>query len=237
MKPVPLLAGVLLFWAAAPGLAAGPRLGLAIAPAIVHGGDLRPDLEEPMQEAIAEMLSWEASLIPSIRVIDPVLLQTNLEKNDWSTRTDLSEIEIEDGRTASRQLDADAVILTRFVHQAGLVQWQIAVAYRKETKDMSQRLSGNSRENDFLLQIRRRTLAFLDTLGVEVPPSAHQIVASRGSVSWDALVEYASGIRDQKLGKSDDALRHLRDASRSAPFLPSLQVRLKKLEKELQTSR
>lgn len=237
MKIVPLLVGAALLWSAAPAPAAGTRLGLAIAPAIVRGGDLSSDLEQPMQEAIAEMLSWEASLIQTIRVIDPVALRTSLEKNGWSGRTDLTDTEIEEGRTASRQLDADAVVFTRFVHAAGMVDWQVALAYRRETKDLSQRLAGRSREDDFVVQIRQRALAYLDTLGIQVPPAAYQIVRTRGNVGWEALREYAMGIRDQDAGKNEEALRHLREALRRAPFLPSLQVRLKKLEMELQSSR
>ena len=237
MKPVQILVGAMLVLSISPAAAAGARIGLAIAPAIVHGGDLSSDLEHPMQEAIAEMLSWEASLIQSVRVIDPVLLNTNLEKSGWSGRTDLTETEIEDGRNASRQLDADAVLLTRFVHSAGMVDWQVALAYRRETKDLSQRLSGRSREDDFILQIRQHALTYLDTIGVKVPPAAYQIVNSRGNVGWEALREYAMGIRDQEAGKNEEALRHLNEALRRAPFLPSLQVRLKKLEMELQTSR
>lgn len=237
MRTVPLFVGALLALSIAPAEAAGARFGLAIAPAIVRGGDLSSELEQPLQEAIAEMLSWEASLIQSVRVIDPVLLQNSLEKNGWSGRTDLSDTEIEEGRTASRQLDADAVLFTRFVHSAGMVDWQVALAYRRETKDLSQRLSGRSREDDFIMQIRRRALTYLDTLGVKVPASAYQIVDSRGKVTWEALREYAMGIRDQKAGKNEEGLRHLQEALRRAPFLPSLQVRLKKLEMELQTSR
>jgi hypothetical protein len=212
-------------------------VGLAIAPAVVKGGDLSSDLEGPMQEAIAEMLSWEASLIQTVRVIDPVLLQNQLEKSGWSGRTDLTDTEIEEARTASRQLDADAVLLTRFSHAAGMVDWQVALAYRRDTKDLSQRLAGRSREDDFLVQIRRSALIYLDTLGIKVPASAYQVLESRGKVGWEALREYAMGIRDQKAGRDEEALRHLREAQRRAPFLPSLQVRLKKLEMELQSSR
>ena len=235
MKPIRLLAGALVLLGSAVG-AAPTRVGVAIAPTIVRGGDLSTDLEQPLQEAIAEMLSWEASLISSLRVVDPALLQKSLEKSGWSEKTDLSETEIEEGRTASRQLDADAVLLTRFVHQAGVVDWQVALAYRRETKDLSQRLSGRSREDEFLVQIRQRALAYFDTLGVKVPSAAYQIVQSRGNVPWEALREYAMGIRDQKADKDEEALRHLREALRRAPFLPSLQVRVKKLEAQLQTS-
>ncbi len=118
-----------------------------------------------------------------------------------------------------------------------MVDWQVALAYRRETKDLSQRLSGRSREDEFLVQIRQRALAYFDTLGVKVPPAAYQIVQSRGNVPWEALREYAMGIRDQKADKDEEALRHLREALRRAPFLPSLQVRVKKLEAQLQTSR
>ena len=236
MKPIRLLAGALLLLGSTV-VAAPNRVGVAIAPTIVRGGDLSTDLEQPLQEAIAEMLSWEASLIPSLRVIDPVLLQSSLEKNGWSGRRDLSETEIEEARTASRQLAAGAVLLTQFVHQSGVVDWQVALAYRRETKDLSQRLSGRSREDEFLVQIRQQVLAYFDTLGIQVPPAAYQIVRSRGNVPWEALREYAMGIRDQKAGKDEEALRHLREALRRAPFLPSLQVRAKKLEAQLQTSR
>lgn len=213
------------------------RTALAIAPAIVKGGDLTSDLLQPMQEAIAEMLSWEASMVPTIRVIDPVPLQTALEKGNWSSRTDLAEPEVEDARTASRQLDADAVVLTRFVHQGRSVEWQVALGYRRETQDLSYKLSGRSREDEFVQKIREQALVMMDTLGVKVAPAAKQMVATRGKVSWEALVEYASGIRDQKALRNEDAFRHFQEASRKAPFLPSLQVRQKKLEMELQSTR
>ena len=213
------------------------QLRLAIAPAIVKGGDLPTDLVEPMQEVVAEMLSWEASLVQAIKVVDPALLQVALEKNGWSTRSELSDSEIEEARTASRQLDGDAVVLTRFVHQGATVDWQVALGYREETMDKSQRISGTSREDEFVQKIREQALNLIDTLGIKVPPAARQMVTSRGKVSWEAMEEYASGIRDQKQGKREDALRHLREAAKRAPFLPSLQVRLKKLEAEMQTSR
>lgn len=213
------------------------QLRLAIAPAIVKGGDLPTDLLEPMQEVVAEMLSWEASLVQVIKVVDPSLLQTALEKNGWDTRTEITDSEIEEARTASRQLDGDAVVLTRFMHQGSMVDWQVALGYRQETLDKSQRISGTSREDEFVQKIREQALNLIDTLGVNVPATARQMVASRGKVGWEAMVEYASGIRDQKEGKREDALRHLREAARRAPFLPSLQVRLKKLEAEMRTSR
>lgn len=213
------------------------QMRLAIAPAIVKGGDLPSDLVEPMQEVLAEMLSWEASLVPTIKVVDPSMLQASLEKNGWSERTDLTETEIEEARAASRILDADAVVLTRFLHQGPMVDWQVALGYREETVDKSRKLSGASREDEFVQKIREQALDLLDTLGVKVPASAKQVVSSRGKVSWEAMLEYATGIRDQRDGKQEDALRHLREAVRRAPFLPALQVRLKRLEAEMQTSR
>ncbi len=237
MKPFQFLVLVALLGLASASMANGRRIALAIAPAIVKGGDLASDLVGPMQEVIAEMLSWEASMVPSVRVIDPAPLQVALEKNGWSGRTDLSETEIEDARTASRQLDADAVVLTQFVHEGRQVNWRTALGYRRETQDLSLRLSGKGREDDFVQQIRTQALLMLDTLGVKVPPAAKQMVSTRGAVSWEALVEYATGLRDQKMGRNDEALRHLQEASRRAPFLPSLQVRFKKLQAEMQSSR
>lgn len=237
MKRFQLLASIIFLGFVATASAGEKRTALAIAPAIVKGGDLSSDLVQPMQEAIAEMLSWEASLVPAIRVIDPTPLQTALEKSNWSSRTDLAEPEIEDARTASRNLDADAVVLTRFVHEGRSVEWQVALGYRRETQDLSYKLSGRSREDEFVQKIREQALVMMDTLGVKVAPAAKQMVATRGKVSWEALVEYASGIRDQKALRNEDALRHFQEATRRAPFLPSLQVRQKKLELELQTTR
>jgi len=232
-----MIALFLSFSLAGSAFAGGDRIGLAIAPGIVKGGDLAPDLVLPMQEAVGEMLSWEASMVPNVRVIDPSSLGVVLEKLGWSARTDLGGTEIEDARTASRQLDADAVVLTRFVHDGRSVQWQVALGYRRETKDLSLQLSGRSGEDEFVQKIRDRALTLLDSLGAKVPPSAHAIVNSRGAVTWEAMVEYATGIRDQKAGRTDEALRHLQEASRRAPFLPALQVRLKKLQLETQSTR
>ncbi|MEK7393990.1 MAG: hypothetical protein AAB214_15625 [Fibrobacterota bacterium] len=237
MKRIQILALFLSFTFAGSAYAGADRVGLAIAPGIVKGGDLAQDLVEPMQDVVGEMLSWEASMVPNVKVVDPAMLSAALEKVGWSGRTDLTRTEIEDARTASRQLDADAVVLTRFVHDGRSVQWQVALGYRRETKDLSLQFSGRSGEDEFVQKIRERALTLLDSLGVKVPPSAHQIVKSRGAVTWEALVEYAAGLRDQKSGRNDEALRHLQEASRRAPFLPALQVRLKKLQQETQSTR
>jgi hypothetical protein len=237
MKRIQLLAVILSFGLSELVLAAPDRIGLAIAPGIVKGGDLPSDLVLPMQEVVGEMLSWEASMVPNLKVVDPVLLGVALEKQGWSNRTDLSRTEIEDARTASRQLDADGVILTRFIHDGRSVQWQVALGYRRETQDLNILLSGKSGEDEFVQKIRDRALVLLDSLGAKVPPAAHAIVNSRGTVTWEAMKEYAMGIRDQKMGRDDEALRHLQEASRRAPFLPALQVRLKKLQMDMQSTR
>jgi len=133
---------------------------------------------------------------------------------------------------SAQQQDADACLILRVVHSAGVVDWKAALAFRDATVDRSVSLDGRSREDDFLLQARRAALGFLDSLHVEVPAAARQAVSDRGRVPWEVLMEYARGMRDQQAGRADDALRHLREASRRAPFLPALQVRLKKLERD-----
>jgi hypothetical protein len=205
---------------------------LGIAPTLVMGGDIPTDLQSPFQTAMAEILSWEASLVPGLKVVDPVQLAAMLEKNGWSSRTDLTGTEVEDARMASRQQDADATIIMQALHAGGAVDWKVALAYRDGTVDKSLFFNGRGREDDFLVQTRRQAITFLDSLGVDVPPAARQMASDRGRVPWEALLEYARGIRDQQAGKTEDALRHLRDANRRAPLLTSLQFRLKKLERD-----
>jgi hypothetical protein len=206
---------------------------LAIAPPLVQDGDLPSDLQSPFQTVLAEILSWEASAVPSVRVVDPSGISTTLDSKGWNTRADLTESEVEDARMAARQQDASAVVVLQVVHSGTDVEWKAALAYRDGTVDKSTRIQGYSREDDFLLDIRRQSIAFLDSLGVEVPDVARQMAASdRGRVPWEALLDYSRGVRDQQSGHIEDALRNLREATRRAPFLPALQYRLKKLERD-----
>lgn len=205
---------------------------LAIAPALVRGGDLPNDLIQPFQKAVAEILSWEASMIPGLKVVDPANLDGLLESRGWSQRSDLNDAEVEDVRSTGRELDATASLAVRIQHLGTSVDWKMVLAYRAGTVDKTFKLSGRSREDDLLLDVRTRTLQYMDSLGLNVPPAARQMVATRGRVPWEALIEYATGIRDQTASRPDDALRHLREAQKKAPFLPALQVRLKTLERE-----
>lgn len=205
---------------------------LGIAPALVTGGDIPSDLQVPFQTAMAEILSWEASLVQGLKVVDPVQLANTLENKGWSSRTDLTGTEVEDARMASRQQDADATIIVQALHSGGVVDWKVALAYRDGTVDKSLYFNGRCREDDFMVQARKQAISFLDSLGVDVPPAARLMATERGRVPWAALLDYARGIRDQQAGKTDDALRYLRDANRQAPMLTSLQFRLKKLERD-----
>lgn len=205
---------------------------LAIAPALLRGGDVPADLVGPFQKAVAEILSWEASLVPSLKVVDPASLEAKLDAQGWSQRTDMTDSDLEDLRGASRELDATAALGVRILHLGPSVEWKLALAYRQGTLDRTLRLEGRSREDEMLQDVRRKTLQFLDSLGMPVPAAARQVVEQRGKVPWEALVEYATGIRDQTAGRGEDALRHLREARQKAPFLPALQVRLKNLERE-----
>jgi hypothetical protein len=212
--------------------AAAYKAVFGIAPPLDVGGDLSSDLVSPFQTAMAEILSWEASLVPGLRVVDPGPLASSLEAKGWSTRTDLTGTEVEDARMAGQQQDADAVIAMQVLHSGNEVNWKIAMAYRQGTDDRSLRFQGVSGEDVFMVQIRQKAISFLDSLGVDVPTAARQMATDRGRVPWEALLEYARGIRDQQAGQIDDALRHLREANRRAPLLTSLQYRLKKLERD-----
>ena len=213
--------------------AAAYKSVLAIAPALVQDGDIPSDLQGPFQTALAEILSWEASAVPGVKVVDPAGINSALDSKGWNSRSDLTESEVEDARMAAHQQDASAVILMRVVHSGAYVDWKSALAYRDGTVDRSMRMQGQAREDDFILQVRRQSISYLDSLGVEVPDLARQMLATdRGRIPWDALMDYSRGVRDQQAGHIDDALRHLRDASRRAPFLPALQYRLKKLERD-----
>lgn len=208
------------------------KVSLAVAPVLLGGGDIPFDLVVPLQTTLAEVLSWEASMIPGVKVADPGPLASVLEAKGWSARRELGGDEVEDVRMAARQQDAEASLVVRALHSPGTVEWKAALAYRVGTVDRAAYVEGVAREDDFLLAARRQALSFFDSLGVPVPPVARQAVNDRGRVPWESLLEYARGVRDQQAGRTEDALRHLRDAYRRAPLLPALQVRLKKLERD-----
>ena len=72
------------------------KLSAGVAPAIV-GGDVDPALAPWTGRPVAEMLSWEISMVQTIRVIDPATL-TQAERLQWVVNVTDNEWKVGDAR-------------------------------------------------------------------------------------------------------------------------------------------
>lgn len=206
------------------------KLSAGVAPAIV-GGDVDPTLAPWTGRAVAEMLSWEISMVQTIRVIDPATLEKQLPA--WGNRTELGADEIDRARDAGRAVDAEAVLVPRLVHNGFEATLQLAVVVRKDMKERLIRLETQGPDDAVLGQLRGQVVNTLDSLGFPVPASMRQMVKTRFTTKWAALLAYGRGLRSLSEGNKEEALRHLRETLTIEPNLSAALVRTRTLEKEL----
>jgi hypothetical protein len=206
------------------------KLSVGVAPSIVTG-DVDPTLAPWAGRAVAEMLSWEISMVQTIRVADPSSVEKGLV--GWEFRTELGAAELDDARTARQQADVEAVLLSRLNRKMGASSLEIAAVVRKNGEDRVVRSSVSGHPDALLGLLRTQVVGSIDSLGISIPASVRQIVASRPSTKWDAILEYGRALRSLSQGNKEDALRSMREALRLDPNLAAALVRTRTLEKEL----
>jgi hypothetical protein len=206
------------------------KLSAGVAPAIV-GGDVDPALAPWTGRAVAEMLSWEISMVQTIRVVDPATLEKQLP--NWGARTELGADELDRARDAGRATDVEAVLVPRVVHNGFEATLQLAVVVRKDMKERVIRLETQGPDDAVLGQLRGQVVNTLDSLGFPVPASMRQMVKTRFTTKWAALLAYGRGLRSLSEGNKEEALRHLRETLTIEPNLSAALVRTRTLEKEL----
>ncbi len=206
------------------------KLSAGVAPAIV-GGDVDPALAPWTGRAVAEMLSWEISMVQTIRVIDPATLEKQLP--GWGARTELGADEIDRARDAGRAVDVEAVLVPRLVHNGFEATLELAVVVRKDMKERLIRLETQGPDDAVLGRLRGQVVNTLDSLGFPVPASLRQMVRNRFTTNCAALLAYGRGLRSLSEGNKEEALRHLRETLTIEPNLSAALVRTRTLEKEL----
>jgi len=206
------------------------KLSAGVTPAIV-AGDVDPSLAPWAGRAVAEMLSWEISMVQTIRVIDPATVEKQLP--GWDMRTELGADELDRARDAGRAVDAEAVLVPWVSHSGFEATLQLAVVVRKDMKERVIRLETRGPDDAVLGQLRVQVVNTLDSLGFPVPAALRQMVKNRFTTKWSALLAYGRGLRSLSEGNKEEALRYLRETLAIEPNLSAALVRTRTLEKEL----
>lgn len=206
------------------------KLSVGVAPSILTG-DVDPSLAPWAGKAVAEVLSWEISMVQTIRVADPVIVEKALQ--GWDYRTELGAAELDDARNARQQADVEALLLSRLDRKMGNSSLEVIAVVRKNGEERQVRMSVAGHPDALLGLLRTQVVGSIDSLGINIPPAVRQIVASRPSTKWDAILEYGRALRSLSQNNKEDALRSMREALRLDPNLAAALVRTRTLEKEL----
>lgn len=225
------LLALLLLAGAVSSASAAYKLSVAVAPAIVQG-DVDHDVAPWVGRAVAEIVSWEVSAVQTIRVVDPVTLEKQLD--GWTMWTDLSQPQIDAIRSAGRQIDVEAVILPRMEKHGFEATLQVAVVVYKNMNERILRFEVRGADDAVLAQLRQHVVNSLDSLGFNVPPALRQSASQRfGRTKWDAILEFGRGLQNLSVGNKDEALRRFKECQRLDPNIPAALVRIRTLEKEV----
>jgi len=206
------------------------KLSVAVAPSIVTG-DVDPVLAPWAGRAVAEMLSWEISMVQTIRVIDPATLESKLAS--WDTRTDIGANEIDDARSAGQKIDAEAVLVPRLEKRGSQATLKMAVVVHKNLQDRVVNLEVKGADDAILGLLRMQVVNTMDSLAIPIPPAVRQMAATRFKTKWEAVMEYGRGLKSLSEGNKEEGLRHMQETMRLDPNIPAAVVRTKTLEKEL----
>lgn len=206
------------------------KLSVGVAPAIVVG-DVDPLIAPWAGRAVAEMLSWEISMVQTIRVQDPASIEKSL--TSWDTRTEIGSSELDDARAAGQKLDVEAVLLPRLEKRGFEATLQLAVVVRKNLKDRVVNLEIKGPDDAILGLLRAQVVNTMDSLGIPVPPAVRQAATNRFKTKWDAIMEYGRALKSLSEGNKDEGLRHMRETMRLDPNIPAALVRTRTLERDL----
>ncbi|MCB9495539.1 MAG: hypothetical protein H6686_01450 [Fibrobacteria bacterium] len=206
------------------------KLTAAVAPAVVHG-DVDPTLAPWTGRAVAEMLSWEISMVQTIRVVDPATLEKHLA--GWEFRNELTEDALDLARTAGRQIDVEAVLVPELERRGGLVSLRLVAVVHRNLEDRRIQLAVEGGADEVLGKMRGQVVNALDSLEFPVPASLRQLASNRFQTKWEALLEYGRALQSLAVGDKEAGLTHLRQTLSIEPTLAAAQVRTRTLEKEL----
>jgi len=205
---------------------ANARISVAIAPAVTRGA-VPSQLEAPMGKALAEMLSWELSALPNVKVTDPTTAAAALPNAD---RSELGEAEIADAEAAQRRLGVDAYVLPRLSREGNFVRVEAVLAISVGTRSQSYKWETQGPDDQILPLVRQAVLALADSLQIRLPGNARQLLTQTQGSSWDIVELFAKGIDAEDNGRQEDALSFYHEAQSRGAMLPAMLVRMKKLE-------
>ncbi len=215
-----------LFLASAAG---ANKYSVAIAPAIARDA-VPSQLESAMGQAVAEMLSWELSALPNVKVTDPDDASAALPQTD---RSELGEAELTDAENAQRKLSVDAFVFPRIIHEGDHVQVQAILATFVGTHSQTFRWQADGPDDQVLPLIRRSAITMADSLRISLPDSVRQLLTQTQGSSWDIVELFAKGIDAENSKRREDALAFYQEAQSRGALLPAMTVRMKKLQASL----
>jgi hypothetical protein len=207
-------------------LLAGTKVSVAIAPAITRDA-VPSQLEAPMAKALAEMLSWELSMLPNVKVTDP---QDAAKALGTSERSSLSESDLTDVEAAGRRLGVDAFALPYVRRDGDEVTVAAAISVKVGTRPCTFKWETHGPQDRILPMVRQAALQMADSLHMTVSSSARALLQQSAGSSWEIVVLFAKGIDAEDAGRKTDALALYREAQSRGAVLPALLVRMRKLE-------
>lgn len=205
---------------------AASKSSVAIAPAIVRGA-VGTDREASLSKALAEMLSWELSMLPGVKVTDPVDVAKAIDVVD---RTEIGDGELAAAESAGRKLAVDAFVLPRLGRSGDQLVVEAAISVVQGTRTRTFRWGVQGQEDKVLPMVRQAVVAMADSMGIALPEAARRIATMTQGSSWAVLELFAKGVQAEDEGRKADALAAYREAQNRGAMIPAMLVRLKKLE-------
>ncbi|MEN9354693.1 MAG: hypothetical protein RL318_2018 [Fibrobacterota bacterium] len=205
---------------------AASKSSIAIAPAIVRGA-VPMAQEAALSKALAEMLSWELSMLPSIKVTDPADAGKALGTTE---RTELGDGEMADAESAGRRLGVDAFVLPRLQRSGDHLTVDAILSVVKGTRTNTFRWSVQGQEDKVLPMVRQAAITLADSLGIRLPDAARKLINQTQGSSWAIIELFAKGVQAEDEGRKPDALAFYREAQSRGAAIPAMLVRMKKLE-------
>lgn len=205
---------------------AASKSSVAIAPAIVRGA-VGSDREAALSKALAEMLSWELSMLPGVKVTDPADVAKEL---NVAERTEIGDAELMAAESAGRKLAVDAFVLPRLSRSGDQLLVEAAISVAQGTRSKTFKWAVQGQEDKVLPMVRQAVIAMADSMGVTLPEVARRMATQAQGSSWAVLELFAKGVQAEDEGRKTDALAAYREAQTRGAMIPAMLVRLRKLE-------
>lgn len=205
---------------------AASKSSVAIAPAIVRGA-VPMAQEGALSKALAEMLSWELSMLPNVKVTDPADAAKALGSSE---RTELGESEMVDAEAAGRRLGVDAFVMPRIQRSGDQIQVDAILSIVQGTRTNTFKWAVQGQEDRVLPMVRQAAVTLADSLGVRLPEAARKLISQTQGSSWAIVELFAKGVQAEDEGRKPDALAYYREAQSRGAAIPAMLVRIRKLE-------